>query len=128
MQKLIDDLMELHCYECEGSRYGCTGCEMREEVTKLVKQHSPHSKIDSAEVSERHAKPPLGIEPKEIWEEKRCIDLKEAIDRRVNTEFEIPKEWVDEYYELAVKINKRKRAENNRIIQHVESENREEEE
>ena len=45
-------------------------------------------------------KPPLGVMPKYIWDKKRLSDLTSAIQRYIDAEKAIPKEWVDEYNEL----------------------------
>ena len=50
-----------------------------------------------------YKKAPLGIEPKWMWEEKRLKALIEAIERRLGTEFQIPREWIEEHNELIVK-------------------------
>lgn len=42
------------------------------------------------------SKPPLGVMPKKLWEEKRAKDLCEAIQRYLDNGRVIPKEWVDE--------------------------------
>lgn len=48
-------------------------------------------------------KPPLGIMPRHLWEEKRMIHIAEAIKRYAEVGKAIPQEWVDEYNELAKK-------------------------
>jgi len=45
-------------------------------------------------------KPPIGIDPKEIWIERRRIALRNAIDRYKVAGFPVPVEWYEEYYEL----------------------------
>lgn len=45
-------------------------------------------------------KPPLGVMPKYIWDKKRLSDLTSAMQRYLDAEKLIPKEWVDEYNEL----------------------------
>ena len=45
-------------------------------------------------------KPPLGVMPKYIWDKKRLSDLASAIQRYIDAEKAIPKEWVGEYNEL----------------------------
>lgn len=41
-------------------------------------------------------KPPLGIKPKKIWKEERLKELNKAIQDRIFTTFQIPKEWIEE--------------------------------
>jgi hypothetical protein len=47
--------------------------------------------------------PPLGIEPKYIWEMRRATDLRDAIYRYTNVCLEVPVRWVEEYNELIKK-------------------------
>lgn len=49
-------------------------------------------------------KPPIGIMPKEIWEENRLEALKEAMERRKQVNLPIPLIWVEEYNELLKKV------------------------
>lgn len=48
-------------------------------------------------------KPPLGLTPRFIIEEKRIFEIVEAISRYINVEKEIPIEWIEEYNELVNK-------------------------
>lgn len=50
--------------------------------------------------AEPAAKPPLGITPRKLHDEKRMADLKAAILRYVEAGAEIPREWTDEFNEL----------------------------
>lgn len=45
-------------------------------------------------------KPPIGIEPRNIWEKKRIKALKAAIKRYVDADMEVPIEWVKELNEV----------------------------
>ena len=45
-------------------------------------------------------KPPIGIEPRNIWEKKRIKALKAAIKRYVDADMEVPIEWVKELNEF----------------------------
>lgn len=45
-------------------------------------------------------KPPLGLMPKRLFLEQRFEDIKEAIERYVKANMEIPTEWLDEYEEI----------------------------
>lgn len=47
-----------------------------------------------------YVKPPLGVMPKYIWDEKRIDELREAIQRYLKGFYSIPIEWVDEYNKL----------------------------
>ena len=50
-------------------------------------------------------KPPLGIMPKHIWEDKRFSELIGAIKRYLDANMVVPVEWIDEYNELSKKLN-----------------------
>ncbi len=45
-------------------------------------------------------KPPLGIMPKDLWQEKRMKAIKEAVGRYFDSNIKIPIEWIIEYNEL----------------------------
>ncbi|MGE9751377.1 hypothetical protein ACQP3R_00265 [Bacillus inaquosorum] len=42
-------------------------------------------------------KPPLGVIPKWLHDERRAEELKAAIDRRLSANWHIPPEWIEEY-------------------------------
>ena len=48
--------------------------------------------------------PPLGLTPKSIWMKLRLKDIKEAAKRYESVGKEIPKEWIEEAGELALKL------------------------
>lgn len=45
-------------------------------------------------------KPPLGLMPKKLFLEQRFENIKEAIERYVKADKEIPNDWLDEYEEI----------------------------
>ena len=45
-------------------------------------------------------KPPIGVMPRYFWHKKRRDELSEAIQRYMEANKSIPKEWIDEYNEL----------------------------
>ena len=45
-------------------------------------------------------KPPLGIIPRKFHDEKRMSEIKEAFIRYMESDYEIPVEWLQEYNEL----------------------------
>jgi hypothetical protein len=53
-----------------------------------------------------YIKPPIGIEPKNIWLSTRYNALNEAIQRYKDAELVIPIEWVEERNELVKRITK----------------------
>ena len=54
------------------------------------------------------SKPPLGIIPKNLHEEKRLDKLRRAIQRYFDAELKLPVEWVMEYNELTDKVYNRR--------------------
>ena len=49
-------------------------------------------------------KPPLGVVPKRIVQEKRHENLENAIKRYKDAGLEVPKEWIEEYEHLSDKL------------------------
>lgn len=45
-------------------------------------------------------RPPIGIMPRWIWEEKRFYELREAIARYYDAGCRIPPEWIEEYNDM----------------------------
>lgn len=45
-------------------------------------------------------KPPLGVMPRFIWDERRRIELQAAIMRYMDAGMRVPLEWIAEYNEL----------------------------
>ncbi|EMT54729.1 hypothetical protein I532_03955 [Brevibacillus borstelensis AK1] len=45
-------------------------------------------------------RPPLGVMPRFLWEERRLDDLVSAMDLRLLARQEIPADWLTEYNEL----------------------------
>lgn len=51
-------------------------------------------------------KPPLGLLPKDMWDNLRLGYIISAINRYMLNSKEIPLEWVEEYNELVKKVVK----------------------
>ena len=56
--------------------------------------------------TEAKAKPPIGIEPKRIWQEKRLQELLKAIQRYKDAMIAVPHEWNEEALNLFVELTK----------------------
>lgn len=54
----------------------------------------------AAEEQENGKKPPLGLMPRKLWDEKRANEIKAAINRYTKAGLEIPTAWVEEYFEI----------------------------
>ena len=50
---------------------------------------------------EQHIKPPLGVTPRDMWDRKRQEELAAAMERYLEADEKIPKEWLDEYKEIS---------------------------
>lgn len=50
-------------------------------------------------------KPPIGLMPRQIWEEKRLDEVASAIARYRNVNRSVPREWVEEYNELTERLS-----------------------
>ena len=50
--------------------------------------------------------PPIGIEPRRFWLEKRLDALRSAIHRYRDAAIAVPHEWVDEAYDLFEELTK----------------------
>lgn len=63
--------------------------------------------MDGKEVGEvqniEFNRPPLGIVPKYIWQDKRRSEIIQAICRYLNVNLPVPVEWIEEYNELTKK-------------------------
>ena len=46
-------------------------------------------------------KPPLGVMPRDIWDQKRKEELAEAMARYLEAGMKIPTEWIEEYNEIS---------------------------
>ena len=46
-------------------------------------------------------KPPLGIVPRKLWDEKRLTDLGDAIGRYMEAGEPVPQEWILELIDLS---------------------------
>lgn len=51
-------------------------------------------------------KPPLGLTPKYIHDNMRISEIINAVYRYMDVRKEIPEEWVREYNELCINLNK----------------------
>ena len=52
----------------------------------------------------KQVKPPLGLTPSNIWKELRLRDIDQAIGRYIASNMEIPSEWLEEYFDLKLRL------------------------
>lgn len=62
-----------------------------------------HEYVEVPEVD--YVKPPLGLRPRHFPQSERTVEICEAIIRYAQAYTEVPKEWLDELYELNVKMD-----------------------
>ena len=51
-------------------------------------------------------RPPIGIEPKNVWESIRFNNLKEAMSRYLDAGLDLPEKWTEEYNEFIKRIKR----------------------
>ena len=51
-------------------------------------------------------KPPLGSTPRWLLDEKREIELRQAIERYIDAGYSIPMEWYQEWNEIIERLSK----------------------
>lgn len=51
-------------------------------------------------------KPPIGIEPKNIWESIRFNSLRQAMIRYLDVGLDLPDEWINEYNQFIERIER----------------------
>lgn len=49
-------------------------------------------------------KPPIGIMPRYILEERRLFDIIAAVERYIDDKQPIPIEWIEEYNDLIARV------------------------
>lgn len=59
---------------------------------------------DKSIICKKVVKPPLGLEPKYIWNARRIQNIIEATNRYTDAGKVIPTEWIDEYNELVKQV------------------------
>lgn len=77
-----------------------------EAILKVVENNLPKYE-NPPKPPEEISKPPLGLMPRYIHEEKRLKSVVEAVTRCFLNDKIIPIEWIEEYNELVTKINKK---------------------
>lgn len=53
-----------------------------------------------------NSKPPIGITPRWLLDEKREIELRQAIERYIEAGYSIPMEWYQEWDEIIERLSK----------------------
>lgn len=81
----------------------CSGKGVREAFEELLKD-------EITDTTKQLEKPPLGLRPSFIWMEERLTEILEAAHRYVESKKDIPYEWMKEYIEILIELDKRETA------------------
>ena len=91
-------------FYCQTNSYEAPYCELTRKCVNDMKKVLPECPIKTIEESTskpvENKKPPLGIMPRTIWEEKRKKDIVDAMKRYVDEGAHIPLDWINELYDL----------------------------
>lgn len=104
--KVMEKKISINTYQCEGQGFNCHYCTRAGSCPEYIEvpEGSFSGSLLTREEMKENIKPPLGLTPKYIWEEKRLQEISEAIGRYAAISAQIPQEWLEEYNELAEKI------------------------
>lgn len=81
------------------------GRELYVRAMEIIGQPLPFANFETfMEKAASTIEPPIGLMPKAIWLKLRLKDIKEAAKRYESVGKEIPKEWIEEAGELALKL------------------------
>lgn len=86
--------------ECEGTP--------KEVLMFLESYEAQEKKKYCTAKNNQSERPPLGIYPRFLHDEKRMEHIAEAIERFTAVGKAVPLEWIEEYDELAERVQKRK--------------------
>lgn len=85
----------------DGEKIPCLRFEVGNQIPYNEEERAEAEECErKAEEQENSKKPPLGLVPRKIWDEKRAEEIKAAIDRYTKAGIDIPNAWVDEYFEI----------------------------
>ena len=85
----------------DGEKIPCLCFEVGDQIPYTEDEKDAEEKCEKeAEEQENGKKPPLGLMPRKLWDEKRANEIKAAINRYTKAGLEIPTAWVEEYFEI----------------------------
>lgn len=85
----------------DGEKNPCLCFEVGDQIPYTEDEKDAAEKCEKeAEEQENGKKPPLGLMPRKLWDEKRANEIKAAINRYAKAGLEIPTAWVEEYFEI----------------------------
>lgn len=85
----------------DGEKIPCLCFKVGDQIPYTEDEKDAAEKCEKeAEEQENGKKPPLGLMPRKLWDEKRANEIKAAINRYTKAGLEIPTAWVEEYFEI----------------------------
>ena len=94
-------------YDAEFSKYGkCLCCDSYNSINTARLCRDCVNRNN--EMRKRYyKKPPLGLKPHYVWLTERIDEIVDAINRYLEARVKVPDEWINEFNELLVEINKK---------------------
>lgn len=87
--------------ERDGEKIPCLCFKVGDQIPYTEDEKDAAEKCEKeAEEQENGKKPPLGLMPRKLWDEKRANEIKAAINRYTKAGLEIQTAWVEEYFEI----------------------------
>ena len=87
--------------ERDGEKIPCLCFEVGDQIPYTEDERAAAEECEKeAEEQEGGKKPPLGLMPRKLWDEKRADEIRAAIERYNEAGAVIPAEWVEEYNEI----------------------------
>ncbi len=85
----------------DGEKNPCLCFEVGDQIPYTEDERDAAEEYEKeAEEQEGGKKPPLGLMPRKLWDEKRADEIRAAIERYNEAGAVIPAEWVEEYNEI----------------------------
>lgn len=85
----------------DGEKNPCLCFEVGDQIPYTEDEKDAAEKCEKeAEEQENGKKPPLGLMPRKLWDEKRANEICAAMERYQEAGVVIPAEWIEEYDEI----------------------------
>lgn len=59
--KLLEELLKLHCVHCHGQIFGCKGCTKKEEINSILESMTSKEIIEEVVVEEETKEEPVEV-------------------------------------------------------------------
>ena len=86
--------------ERDGEKIPCLCFEVGDQIPYTEDERAEAEKCEKEAMEKNNEKPPLGLTPRKLWDEKRTDEIRAAIERYNEAGAVIPAEWVEEYNEI----------------------------